>query len=111
MTDSELQVNRSPLEQRLKSLLSEAKQTPDPSLPYSLQLTLWGLENLDLIGPWKSSRSDLEQQAELMRGLKPQLVHRTLTRDLNEQKLRKADPQQAATFLIENLYDVLQSKK
>ncbi len=105
MTDSELKVNRSPFGRLIKQLLIEAKKTPDPSYPYSLQLTLWGLENLELVGPWKSYRLEMQEQAELMLGLNPDLVNRVLIKDMRVEELN--NPQQATTFLLENLYDVI----
>ena len=105
MTDNPLQqVNRTTLERVCKKLLQQLGLQPSPDCPYSLQLTLWGLENFELIGPWKADQSALLEQAKVMYNWKPDKVHQLLTDQISSRESLKLNPLQAATRMIENLY-------
>lgn len=110
---SESKVNQSPLDQQCKLLLKQKGISSDPSYLYSLQLVIWGLENLELIGPWAKSQTALLEQAKIMFAWKPQIVLKLLMnpddsdREPGDVELESDDPHRVAGLLIENLHSNL----
>jgi hypothetical protein len=104
-----LKLNNNPLNRLCEQLLRKEKVNPDPYSLYSLQLVKWGLENLDLLGPWAQQQEGLLEQANMMFGQdwRPEEVQHILQSQLDPNSLEKSgtNPQQLATFLIENLHE------
>ncbi len=101
-----LELNQSALSQTFKRLLLKEKQYPDQYSLYSLQLTIWGLENLELKGPWRQDQSRMLEQARIMWSWKPAKVQELLTENLSSSQIRDMETEQVVTFLIENLYEL-----
>ena len=114
-----LPLNCSPLNQRCKQVLLQLDpDESDPSVLYSLQLAIWGLENLRLSGPSADYQPCLLQQAEIMLGWKPEDVQDLLMPQpepggwhLGEDWLgESADPEGLAAKLATELVDNLQQE-
>ncbi len=105
----ELKLNNNSLNRLCKQLLCKEKVSPNPYDLYSLQLVLWGLENLDLSGPWAQQQEGLLEQTYIMFGQdrRPEEVQHILQDQLDLNSLEESvrNPQQLATFLIENLHE------
>ncbi len=106
---SESKMNQSPLDQQCKFLLEKTNEYPHPSYPYSLQLVIWGLENLELIGHWAKFRTALLEQAKILLTAEPQMVLKLLMNpddsdwEPGDVELESDDPHRVAGLLIENL--------
>jgi hypothetical protein len=97
-------LNKSALNQLCKNLLIQEKQEVSSEYLYNLQLTRWGLENLNLEGPRSKVQVELLEQVNVMYSWSPERVNQILDKDdLSNGK----DSQEIATYLIENLYSYL----
>lgn len=103
--DENQKLNESELNQLCKKLLIQEKQQVGPEYLYNLQLARWGLENLNLEGPWSKIQVELLEQVNVMYSWSPERVNRILDKD---DPSDGKDSQEVATYLIENLYSYLQ---
>ena len=101
---SKLKQNTNPVEQLCKDRLRQVKQETQGDVLYSLQLLLWGLENGELVGPWKSDQHAMLNLAEQILLSDPQKVQDLLLTNMDAEELQSEDALQIATFLAENLH-------
>ena len=101
--------NKSPLNQQCLQALKALDLKPESQHPYSLQLSEWALENLELKGPWRENQADLLEQVRQMYGWKKpeQFLLNPETRESPSQ----SSPQALASELVENLYGNLQKRR
>jgi hypothetical protein len=106
--------NNHPLCQQAKRLLQQAKEQPDPTCLYPLQLVEWALEKgeLQLIGP---QAADLHAFLDRLAGADPERVLKVLTRNpVTGEELRdpdhQNDPVNLASSLIDQVHDFLIEK-
>lgn len=105
---SKLTLNKSPLDQQCKLLLEKQGITPDPACPYSLQTLIWGLENLELSGPWAKFHTPLLEQARILLSGQPETVLKLMKNpdvkdaETGAVELESEDLVEVAGNLIEN---------
>jgi hypothetical protein len=94
---------------RKKTPLMQATFDLERRDPYSLQLVIWGLENLELIGHWAKFQTALLDQANILLTAQPQMVLKLLMNPDDpdwgpgDVELESDDPHEVAGLLIENL--------
>ena len=112
--------NRSALNRLCRQHLETLGETPVPNLLYSVQLTVWGLENVSLSGELAADADDLDDVVSELLAMPADKAERLLlgaTSDdadlaaLEADKmalLRAAeDPEQAASWLAEDIFNRL----
>lgn len=111
-----LALNRSPYHEQCRAHLVILGETAAPGVLYGLQLAAWGLENLSLSGELALDTDDLDGMIRQLLRLPEEEGHRFLLGadeddDLEALAAEKLallqaaeDPEQAATWLAEDVY-------
>jgi len=101
---SELKQNNYPVEQLCKDRLRQVEQETQEDVLYSLQLLRWGLENSEMLGPWKNDQPAMLNLVDQLPLSNPQKVQDVLLTNLYAGDLKSKNPLQIAVFLAENLH-------